>query len=156
MWNPRTETNSPRDDHSEVSQSQEGYLSTDKRFPREMNTALDTRLDPSTAGRAILTQSGTFKKKIRAQTTWTVHLILKRPRFLLFKPIRRQSNQIWYKNLGEHMDLELTLRKIAIWLSKNCPKRAIFSKKLPKLSFFSKNCQKLSFFSTKLPLAILF
>ena len=40
-----------------------------------------------------------------------------------------------------HQDLELTLRKIAIWLSKNCQKLDIFSKKIAKnFHFFQKNC----------------
>ena len=39
----------------------------------------------------------------------------------------------------------LTLRKIAIWLSKNCQKLDIFSKQLPKIVIFSK----------KLPIAFL-
>ena len=45
----------------------------------------------------------------------------------------------------------LTLRKIAIWMSKNCQK---LLKKFLKKDFF-KNWQKLYFFSTKLPMAIL-
>ena len=40
------------------------------------------------------------------------------------------------------MSTDLTLRKIAIWLSKNCQKLRHLKKKLPKIVFFfQKNCQ---------------
>ena len=43
--------------------------------------------------------------------------------------------------------IELTLQKIAIWLSINCQKLDIFSKKLPKI-FILKKCQVFGYFLT--------
>ena len=49
--------------------------------------------------------------------------------------------------LGDNLDL--TIRKIFIWLSKNCQKLDIFSKKIAKnFHFSSKNCQRLGNFLT--------
>ena len=48
-------------------------------------------------------------------------------------------------------DPDLTLRKVAIWMSKNSKKNwKNVQKNCQKLSFFSKNCQKLSFFFQKI------
>ena len=53
-------------------------------------------------------------------------------------------------------DVYLTLRKIAIWLSKNCQKLDIFSKKIAKnFHFFLKNCHW-QFFWSPLSLWVLY
>ena len=63
--------------------------------------------------------------------------------------ISNNNDQLPYikdtKEDSPFFNIDLTLQKIAIWLSKNCQKLDIF---------FQKNCQKFSFFSEKLPLAI--
>ena len=57
----------------------------------------------------------------------------------------------------ESRDLHLTLRKIAIWLSKNCLKKSHFFKKIAKnFRFFQKNCQWQFFWKKWKFLAIFF
>ena len=56
----------------------------------------------------------------------------------------------------QQMSHELTLRKIAIWMSKNCQKFDIFFKKnWQKFSFFQKNCQW-QFFGQKMTIFVNF
>ena len=57
------------------------------------------------------------------------------------------DNELWVSWVVNcHVTENLTLRKIAIWLSKNCQKPDIFSKKIAQnFHFFQKNCHWLFF-----------